>query len=82
MKMIKIDDKEIQQEINTENYLEKKKNIKRESMEETDIIICQKKRKTKIKRISKTVVRLRSFSPVINIFDGFNSVCNDLVMHY
>ena len=41
-KMIK-QDKESKQEINTETYL-KKKNIKRENMEKTDIIICLKKR--------------------------------------
>ena len=39
------------QEINTEIYLKKKK-IKRENMEEIDIIICLEKTKTKTKRIS------------------------------
>ena len=39
------------QEINTEIYLKKKK-IKRENMEEIDIILCLEKKKTKTKRIS------------------------------
>ena len=43
------------QEINTEIYLKQKK-IKRENMEETDIIICLKKER-KIKRISKKLPR-------------------------
>ena len=42
MKMIKRD-YESKQEINTETYLKKKK-IERESMEKTDITICQKNR--------------------------------------
>ena len=36
-------DQESKQEINTETYLRKKK-MKNENMEETDIIICLKKR--------------------------------------
>ena len=42
MKIIK-KDSEIKQEINTEIYLKKKK-IKRVNMEETDTVICLKKR--------------------------------------
>ena len=42
--------------INTEIYLKKKK-IKRENMEEKDIIICLKKKKTKTKTISKKLPR-------------------------
>ena len=42
------------QEINTEIY-QKKKNIKRDNMEEIDIIICLKK-ETKTKRISKKLL--------------------------
>ena len=50
MKMIK-KDKESKQEINTE-ICPKKKKIKGENMEETDIIICLKKRNKKVKRLS------------------------------
>ena len=50
MKMIK-KDQESKQEINTKIYLKKKK-IKRENMEETDIIIYLKKIKKNVKRIS------------------------------
>ena len=50
MKTIKKDE-ENKQDINIETYLEKKK-IKRENIEETDIIICLKK-KTNTKGISK-----------------------------
>ena len=51
MKMIKRD-KKSKQEINTETYLKKKK-IKRENMEKTDIAICLKKRNKDQKNIKK-----------------------------
>ena len=44
------------QEINTETYLKKKK-IKKENMEKTDIAVCLKKKKTKTKGISKKLSR-------------------------
>ena len=40
------------QEINTEIYLKKKK-IERENMEETDIIVCLRKKKQKLKEYQK-----------------------------
>ena len=50
MKMMKKDSGS-KQDINTENYLKKKK---RENMEETDIIICLKK-ETKTKKTLKNL---------------------------
>ena len=43
------------QEINTEIYL-KKKQIKRENMEEIDIVICLKKRNKKLKEFQKQIL--------------------------
>ena len=48
------------QDINTETYLKKKK-IKKENMGKIDIVICLR-RKTKIKRISKKLLRGKKVS--------------------
>ena len=40
------------QEINTETYLKKKK-IKKENMEKTDIAVCLKKKKQRLKEYQK-----------------------------
>ena len=46
-------------------YLKKKK-IKRQNMEEIDIIICLKKRNKKKKNIKNIFVRLKSLNLIIN----------------
>ena len=65
MKMIKKKIKRVTKRKNTEIYLTEIR-MRKENMEETDTVICLKKRKEKKKNIKKLIVRLKSLNIKIN----------------
>ena len=71
-------DYESKQEINIETYLKKKK-IKRENMEKTDIAICLKKKK-RLKEYQKNYRELKNLNIIMNkIIFNFDLMMDPLI---